>query len=73
MIGLFKLLGIVGLLLIIAGVLIKRKDRKKRDILYIVGGLFLTLYSYHIQDYIFITLQIVFVIVAVYDLYRLKK
>ena len=73
MINLFKLLGILGLILIIAGVLIKRKNRKLRDQIYIVGGLCLTAYSYHIKDYIFITLQIVFVIVAIYDLIKLKR
>ncbi|MBS3070908.1 hypothetical protein J4407_01240 [Candidatus Pacearchaeota archaeon] len=67
-INIFYFSGIVGLLLIIAGVLIKKKDRKIRDILYIIGGTSLIAYSFYIKDAIFITLQIVFVLVAVYDL-----
>jgi len=58
------------LVLIIFGVLIKKKNRKYRDIIYIIGGLFLAVYSFYIDDLIFIVLQIVFVLVAVYDLMK---
>jgi len=70
---LFKIIGAIGLILIIVGVLIKSKNRKTRDISYIIGGLFLTIYSIYIRDVIFIVLQVVFVIVSVYDLVKLKK
>jgi|TARA_B100001079_G_C16273169_1_gene453093 hypothetical protein len=73
MLNIFKLLGIFGLILIISGVLIKKRNRKTRDYIYILGGIFLTAYSYYIKDYIFITLQIIFVIVALYDLMRMHK
>ncbi|MAG02981.1 hypothetical protein CMI42_06595 [Candidatus Pacearchaeota archaeon] len=73
MINIFYFLGIVGLLLIILGILIKPRNRNVRDILYIIGGLFLLGYSLFIRDYIFIVLQVVFVIVAIVDLVRLKK
>ena len=67
----FQLFGALGLILIIIGVLIK--DRKKEDILYIFGGIFLESYSLSIRDPIFITLQIIFILAAGYDLYKLKK
>ena len=73
MLNIFRLLGIFGLILIISGVLIKKRNRKTRDYIYILGGIFLTAYSYYIKDYIFITLQIIFVIVALYDLMRMHK
>ena len=69
----FYFSGIIGLILIILGVLIKKKDRKKRDILYIFGGILLAIYSFYIKDIIFITLQIVFVLVAIYDLIKTNK
>jgi len=73
MANIFSILGVIGLVLIIIGVLIKPKSRKIRDILYIFGGLSLTAYSYYIEDYIFLTLQIVFTLVAIYDFIKLKK
>ena len=66
----FYILGIIGLILIIAGVLIKNRNRKIRDILYIFGGITLTAYSFYIKDVIFIVLQIIFILVAVYDLIK---
>ena len=68
----FYILGIIGLLLIIFGVLIKNRDRKTRDAVYILGGLSLLAYSFYIRDTIFIILQIVFVLVAIYDIYLQK-
>ena len=67
----FQIMGALGLLMITIGVLIK--DRKKEDILYIFGGIFLESYSLSIKDPIFITLQIIFILAAGYDLYTLKK
>ena len=72
MINIFKIIGTLGLVFIILGLLIKSKNRKIRDILYIFGGLFLAIYSIHLKDIIFIVLQFIFVIVAVYDLIKLK-
>ncbi|MFH1590212.1 MAG: hypothetical protein ABIB43_06615 [archaeon] len=67
----FKIIGIIGLLLITAGILLRK--RKFEDILYIFGGAFLLIYSISIKDMIFIVLQIIFTIAAVYDYIRLKK
>ena len=69
----FKIIGVFGLILIILGILIKPKNRKIRDILYILGGISLAGYSIYIKDIVFIILQVVFIIVAIYDLIRLRK
>ncbi len=72
--SIYTIIGAIGLILIIIGVLIKNKNRKIRDIVYIFGGAFLATYSIHIKDIIFIILQIVFVLVAIYDLkLQIKK
>ena len=60
-----KIIGAAGLMLISVGVLIK--NRKYQNILYIIGGLLLEIYSISIHDIIFIILQIVFIISAIYD------
>lgn len=67
---LFKLLGVLGLLLITAGILIR--NRKHEDILYFLGGLCLLAYSISIRDWIFITLQVVFIAAALYDYLRMR-
>ena len=69
----YKLLGVIGLLLIIVGDLLKKKDRRKRDYTYILGGFLLVIYSYFIGDLIFIILQVVFTFAAIYDLSRLER
>lgn len=66
-----KIVGILGLIFVIAGVLLKRK--KKEDLAFIVGGTFLTIYSIYIKDVIFIVLQFVFTVVAIYDYFRKRK
>ena len=67
----FKLIGALGLVLICAGLLLK--NRKHQNILYIIGGVCLEVYSIYLRDTIFIILQIVFIIAAVYDLLKIKK
>ena len=61
-------LGIIGLFLIIIGILVRK--RKKEDLFYIFGGICLAVYSFSKGDVIFITLQIVFTLVAMYDYLR---
>lgn len=68
----FKLFGVLGLILIILGVLIKPKNRKVRDILYIFGGISLLTYSAYIKDTIFIILQVVFILIAIYDFVKIQ-
>lgn len=68
----FKLLGAAGLVLITFGVI--TKNRIHQDIFFITGGLLLEAYSIYLKDVIFIPLQIIFVIAAVYGLEtELKK
>jgi len=74
MINLFKLCAILGLIAIITGIsLTKIKERKRQYVLLIIGGILLEIYSIYIKDTIFIILQAVFVIFAVYDLIKLIK
>lgn len=63
-------MGFLGLVLITIGVITRK--RKIEDIFYIIGGIFLEVYSISIGDIIFIILQIVFVLAAIYDLVRLQ-
>jgi len=67
---LFKIIGGIGILLISAGIL--TKNRKRENIYHIFGGLCLATYSIYIQDPIFIILQIIFIIAAIYDFLRTK-
>lgn len=69
--NIFEVSGVIGLLSITLGVLLK--NRKEEDILYVIGGLFLEVYSIYLHDGIFIILQIVFVLSAAYDLLKNKK
>ncbi len=64
----FKIIGALGLILISVGIL--TKQRKRQDILYILGGVCLEVYSIHLRDIIFIILQIVFTLAAIYDLIK---
>lgn len=71
--NIYKIIGAAGLLLISIGII--TKNRKAQDILYVIGGLCLEAYSIYLQEIIFIILQIIFTLAAVYDLLkiRLKK
>jgi len=69
--SIYKLLGILGLLLIAFGVFTQRK--KSEDLFYIFGGLFLLLYSIYIRDLIFIVLQIIFIFAAFYHYFSKTK
>ncbi len=70
MVDIFKIIGVIGLVLIVIGVLIKK--RKKEDLFYIFGGICLAIYSIYIKELIFIILQIVFTLAALYDFIKLK-
>lgn len=70
MVDIFKIIGAIGLLLISIGIIVKRKDQQ--DILFMVGGILLEVYSIYIKDFIFIILQAIFVLAAVYDYGKLK-
>jgi len=76
-INIYNLSGIFGLLLIIFGnfkISNKLKDRKKYVYpSFILGGILLIIYSIYIKNTIFIILQIVFVIVSVYNLNKISN
>ena len=63
--------GIIGLLLISYALWIK--SEKTQDRIFILGGFFLLAYSIHINDPIFIFLQVVFIVSASVELAKLKK
>jgi len=67
----FKLFGIFGLIFIILGVILKKK--KQEDLAFILGGVLLCIYSAYLKDAIFITLQVVFTAVAIYDYFFRNK
>jgi len=67
----FKIFGIVGLILLCDSILVKK--RKKRDILTIIGGLALLIYSIYLKDLIFIILQTVYISVTIFDYARQFK
>jgi len=70
MTDIFKIIGALGILLISVGIVTKK--RKTQDIYYIFGGICLEIYSIHIGDLIFIILQIIFTLTAVYDFIKIQ-
>ncbi len=68
---LFKLIGILGLLLISVGVLARK--RIAQEPYFIFGGIALLAYSISIGDWVFIVLQVVFIAASVYELVKLER
>ena len=68
---LFKLIGILGLLLISMGVLARK--RLAQEPYFIFGGIALLAYSISIKDWVFIILQMVFILASVYELLKLER
>jgi len=66
-----KILGVVGLLLITYGIFVKK--RIVQDEVFALGGIFLLIYSAYLRDLVFVTLQIVFTLSSLYEVYKLKK
>ena len=62
---LFKIIGIVGLLLICIGLVVH--GRNTRDILSGIGGILLLIYSVHLRDLIFTILQGFYVCITIFD------
>ena len=69
MIGVFKIIGIIGLLILIFGTIIvasKKKGKEKKVYwFFFFGGIFLFIYSFTLKDTIFIILQGVFILSAI--------
>jgi len=66
-----KIFGVIGLILITAGVYIK--DIRKRDRTYIIGGSGLLLYSVYLRDPIFMPLEAMFILSTMYHIHTIKK
>lgn len=75
--NIFNLLGIVGLLSIIVGIILsssRRLDKRKESyIIFTVGGIFLLVYSLYIRDLIFIVLEVVYIIVTLYEFIQFNR
>lgn len=73
----FKIIGAAGLISIILGTFLisKGKNVKRKNIypLLLLGGILLMSYSIYIKDAIFITLQLFYILVVIYDIIKLKK
>lgn len=71
---LYKISAILGLICITIGIMLVRPSQKRKQyVLFILGGILLEFYSIKIQDAIFITLQAVFTISAIFELAMLYK
>jgi len=68
---LFTTIGAIGILLICFGILTKKP--KRENIYHILGGIALIVYSIYIQNTIFIILQGIFIIAAIYDLLKINE
>ena len=69
--NIFKIIGVIGLLLISTGIVINK--RNKQDIFYIVGGIGIDIYSIYTGDVIFIILETIFTLASVYDLVKISR
>ena len=64
----FKAIGALGIILIASGIVIKK--RRRQDAFFLAGGVCAEAYSIYIGDAIFIVLEFIFTLAAVYDLYK---
>lgn len=63
--------GIIGLMSISTAIWIKKENRQ--DLLFIIGGCFLLIYSIGIGNIIFSILQVIFIISASIEIFKLKN
>lgn len=68
---LFKIIGIVGLLLITRGIFVHKE--LARDEWSLAGGVLLLVYSIYLSDVVFIILQLVFIAANGYQVFKIKK
>lgn len=66
----FKFIGIVGMLFITTGIFYKKPITQ--DKMFVIGGLFLLLYSIYLRDVIFTVLQAIFIFASLYRIYDLN-
>ena len=67
----FKILGIIGLLLITKGIFIR--GHRHQSIVFALGGMFLLAYSTYLGDPVFIVLQLIFILSSMYEWYSLRR
>lgn len=67
----YLIFGAAGLLII--SFAIWSKNERKQDFLFIIGGVFLLIYSIDTDDIIFIILQIVFIASALVEILKLRR
>lgn len=68
MINIYEIVGIIGFIFILLGIILRKQ--KEEHIFFIIGGIFLIFYSYSLNSYIFVLLQISFIIASLYELIR---
>lgn len=72
----FKIIGALGLISLIIGTLMLSNKKVERSKVYpflLAGGILLAIYSFFIDDIIFIILQIFYVATVAYDIIELKR
>ncbi len=67
----FTLIGIIGLLIISFAIWLK--NERRQDILFVVGGILMLVYSISIDSIIFAVLQAVFIASALFEILRLPR
>ena len=71
----YKIIAIIGLISIITGTfMISIRKRIRRRYIYpflLIGGICLAVYSFYINDLIFIILQIAYIVIVLYDITKL--
>ena len=67
----FKALGAIGIVFITVGIL--RKNKVEEIVYLIIGGVLLEIYSIYIGDTVFIVLQMVFILSAVLEIFKISK
>ncbi|HUT96203.1 MAG TPA: hypothetical protein VMW82_01375 [Candidatus Paceibacterota bacterium] len=68
----FTIIGILGLIFIIIGVLLQ-KNRKIENIFFLIGGILMLVYSIYLENTIFIILQAIFSLSAIWELIKINK
>ena len=68
--NIFKIVAIVGLLILTCGILTKKDSQ--RNLFFLIGGIFLIVYSVYIKDIIIISLQIIFTLAVGYKIITKK-
>jgi len=67
----FGIIGAIGIIFLSIGIL--NKKRQLQDKYYALGGIFLLVYSISIKNIIFIIVQVIFTLTAIYDLNKKRK